>query len=741
MLRAPRLAAAMLIALCLTAAQTTPASAQTYSTTIPPVSIPDNTPAGASMSIQVPDAFQVSSLVVTVGVTHTWINDLRLLELTAPNGQVISLWPTGGIGSSGDNLKHTTLDSTAALQIGSTGATVAPFRNRFRPVGAIPAGLPSSGTWSLRAVDGVNQDIGTLDYFILSFNEQVRIGQAGSAINQASASTSPSQTGLTVSIPDGDSTTGATSWLTIDQSDSLQISGIDLAFSVTHTNLADLRIRLIHPSGSPSVDVVIPSAMSGAAATPITDAAGTPNRPYVTTLVDSVMPAAPLSTGTAPYRGRFAPSNSFESFHGLPSAGTWTLQVFDHNANALTGSIREWSLHVRGAPYIPTGMGAASPPAIPPGGTTQLRVTVTPSANSTLSAVTAVTADIGELSGLGAGDNITLARVGTTADWTAQVTTSASLGFGAKSVPFTITEAAGAPTGTGTISVTIVPASDECHTTPLIVGFGPAALSGSSWGATTSFVPIASSCGTATGAGGGRDVFARFTPPATAAYSLDLCGSAFDTVLAIFSACPVSSAVQLACNDDSTANIPCSGTSSTQSRIPSVVLTAGHTYIIRIAGWNDNSGNYTLNVNYTDPLAPGTCCNGATCTLTDAASCAGVFTPGAACLPSTCGAPPTENCCRGTTCTQVSSGTCMGTSTGGSVGIVVSSCGAGNSLSTCCFADFNHDGIQSIDDLFLYFNAYFTDSPLSNVGGDGVASPMIDDLFMYINAYFTGCQP
>ena len=96
------------------------------------------------------------------------------------------------------------------------------------------------------------------------------------------------------------------------------------------------------------------------------------------------------------------------------------------------------------------------------------------------------------------------------------------------------------------------------------------------------------------------------------------------------------------------------------------------------------------------------------------------------------------NCCRGTTCNSVASGACTG-QVAGSASLVVGSCGAGNALATCCFADFNHDGIQSIDDLFLYFNAYFTGSPWANMGGDGVDSPTIDDLFLYINAYFGTC--
>ena len=101
-------------------------------------------------------------------------------------------------------------------------------------------------------------------------------------------------------------------------------------------------------------------------------------------------------------------------------------------------------------------------------------------------------------------------------------------------------------------------------------------------------------------------------------------------------------------------------------------------------------------------------------------------------------APTTDNCCRGTTCNPVTAGTCTG-AVAGSNSLVVTSCGTGNTTATCCYADYNHDGIQSIDDLFLYFNAYFTSSPYANFGGDAVATPTIDDLFLYINAYFGTC--
>lgn len=54
-----------------------------------------------------------------------------------------------------------------------------------------------------------------------------------------------------------------------------------------------------------------------------------------------------------------------------------------------------------------------------------------------------------------------------------------------------------------------------------------------------------------------------------------------------------------------------------------------------------------------------------------------------------------------------------------------------------CAADFDRNGIVSIDDLFKFFNAWF----LSEIEADANESNSItiDDLFFYINLYFTGC--
>lgn len=54
-----------------------------------------------------------------------------------------------------------------------------------------------------------------------------------------------------------------------------------------------------------------------------------------------------------------------------------------------------------------------------------------------------------------------------------------------------------------------------------------------------------------------------------------------------------------------------------------------------------------------------------------------------------------------------------------------------------CIADFNQSGSASVDDLFLYLNAWFSSQPAANVSGSGVVS--IDDLFLFLSVWFVGC--
>lgn len=108
-----------------------------------------------------------------------------------------------------------------------------------------------------------------------------------------------------------------------------------------------------------------------------------------------------------------------------------------------------------------------------------------------------------------------------------------------------------------------------------------------------------------------------------------------------------------------------------------------------------------------------------------------------------CSAPQTGACCTGsvqgglgTTCTLLSAAACADAS--GTFRGVGTPCsiGAGNPVA-CCKANFNQLNGVSIDDLFLFLNAWFLGLPSADM--DGVNGVAIDDLFLFLNAWFVGC--
>ncbi|MBN2212004.1 MAG: trypsin-like peptidase domain-containing protein [Sedimentisphaerales bacterium] len=85
-----------------------------------------------------------------------------------------------------------------------------------------------------------------------------------------------------------------------------------------------------------------------------------------------------------------------------------------------------------------------------------------------------------------------------------------------------------------------------------------------------------------------KDVWYSFTPSETGPYRISTCGSSFDTTLSVYDGC---GGTEVACNED---NVDLCG--GYQANLVAT-LTSGINYKIRIAGWEQDSGNYTLTVN------------------------------------------------------------------------------------------------------------------------------------------------
>ena len=106
------------------------------------------------------------------------------------------------------------------------------------------------------------------------------------------------------------------------------------------------------------------------------------------------------------------------------------------------------------------------------------------------------------------------------------------------------------------------------------------------------------------------DVFYNFTPTVSGSYTIDLCGSSFDTRLSVFADCPTTALI--ACNDDFC---------GLQSGV-TVNLTAGTTYYIRVSAFGaTTTGDFVLNIS-APPVTAGACCVGNACSVQTSTDCA-----------------------------------------------------------------------------------------------------------------------
>ncbi len=107
--------------------------------------IPDNDPAGASVSVDVPDELTVRGLSVTVDITHSYRGDLHVSLLK--DGAVVKVLHANA-GGSADDLRETYTLSAADV-----------------------ASVTSKGQWTLQVVDSAAQDTGTVNSVKLTFAE------------------------------------------------------------------------------------------------------------------------------------------------------------------------------------------------------------------------------------------------------------------------------------------------------------------------------------------------------------------------------------------------------------------------------------------------------------------------------------------------------------------------------------------------------------------------------------------
>lgn len=130
--------------------------------------------------------------------------------------------------------------------------------------------------------------------------------------------------------------TTITSTLTI--AESLIIGDLDVEIDITHTYDSNLDVYLVAPDGT-RVEL-------------FTDVGANGNN-FASTILDDEADIA-ITTGSAPFTGRYRPEGLLATLDGYDAQGTWTLEIYD-DASADQGTLNHWAIVIErdvGTPRI-----------------------------------------------------------------------------------------------------------------------------------------------------------------------------------------------------------------------------------------------------------------------------------------------------------------------------------------------------------------------------------------------------
>ncbi|MBI1826384.1 MAG: hypothetical protein HY287_15665 [Planctomycetes bacterium] len=217
---------------------------------------------------------------------------------------------------------------------------------------------------------------------------------------------------------------------------------------------------------------------------------------------------------------------------------------------------------------------------------------------------------------------------------------------------------------------TVNVANDNCNDrTPIVDG----TINFSNVGATTDGLDAGASCSESGYSDVGSDIWYSYTSSCTGTLTVDLCGSQFDTKVAVYDGCGrcPPNTTPIDCNDDFC------GLRS----FLTMPATQGHCYTIRVGGYQGLQGTGTLHVACQVTPPNGACCVNSACVGTiSESSCLsqnGVWNPGQSCPVFSCPAPPNDTC---NDCVRVLTGTTYSGTTVGShpdLAAPYTSCGGG----------------------------------------------------------------
>jgi subtilisin-like proprotein convertase family protein len=183
-------------------------------TSTPAKDIPDNSQAGIRDAIRFTEAASISSIKVSVDITHTYRGDLRV-TLYAPSGLAVVLHNRQG--GREDDIKGT-FDVTSTPNLSNL------------------SGQSLKGEWILHVQDLASADRGRLNSWGLEIKGKVGGGDV--IILEESPG---------VNIPDNNPA-GIERVLTVDASG--QVQEVEVSVDITHTYIGDLIVSLISPQST-----------------------------------------------------------------------------------------------------------------------------------------------------------------------------------------------------------------------------------------------------------------------------------------------------------------------------------------------------------------------------------------------------------------------------------------------------------------------------------------------------------
>ena len=353
--------------------------------------IPDNNPTGVSSPIAVTTAGAVKKVLVTVGgVTHPNTQHLDI-SLISPLATTRNITDDNNTATVGANYRGTTFDDAATALITSTTGALNPFTGTFKPESsmATTAGTDFTnqnalGTWNLKVADDTTGTTGTVDAWALALcldtvtfcgngviepgeecdtsgpsatcggtcqlldgcgdgnldageqcdDDNLASGDGCAATCQLEITCAPGEVAVTgvnsaaFAIPDNNAT-GVSSSIVLPTSGAVT-KVVAVVNSLTHGFDGDVDMFLIGPSG-------LTRELS-------TDQTGVN---YTRTYFDDAAATA-ITSGSAPYTGRFRPETTLSTTTGVDfrtgnGAGTWSLKVAD-DASGGVGTLNSWAI-------------------------------------------------------------------------------------------------------------------------------------------------------------------------------------------------------------------------------------------------------------------------------------------------------------------------------------------------------------------------------------------------------------